>query len=100
MPPETPPQPQEWWPTQPAKLPFVHTLFTSDMVLQRDVAAPIWGWSQPGDKITVTVQNPKGTGATATAVAGADGKWLTKIGPLRVSWSTAASKASQGGRAA
>ena len=82
MPPETPTQPQTWWPTQPGKLPFVHTLFTSDMVLQRDVAAPIWGWSQPGDKITVTVQNPKGTGATATAVAGADGKWLTKIGPL------------------
>ena len=82
MPPETPTQPQEWWPTQPGKLPFVHTLFTSDMVLQRDVAAPIWGWSQPGDKITVTVQNPKGTSATATAVAGADGKWLTKIGPL------------------
>jgi len=82
MPPETPPQPQDWWPTQPPKLPFIHTLFTSDMVLQRDIAAPIWGWSQPGDKITVTVQNPKGTSTTATAVAGADGKWMTKIGPL------------------
>ena len=82
MPPETPTQPQEWWPTQPPKLPFVHTLFTSDMVLQRDIAAPIWGWSLPGDKITVTVQNPKGTGATATVVAGTDGKWMTKIGPL------------------
>ena len=82
MPPETPPQPQEWWPTQPGKLPFVHTLFTSDMVLQRDTADPIWGWSQPGDKITITVQNPKGTGTSASAVAGADGKWLTKIGPL------------------
>ena len=45
MPPETPAQPQDWWPTQPSKLTFVHTLFTSDMVLQRDIAAPIWGWT-------------------------------------------------------
>ena len=82
MPPWSPTQPQDWWPTQPSKLPFVHTLFTSDMVLQRDVADPIWGWSRPGDQLTVTVQNPKGSGATATAVAGADGKWQTKIGPF------------------
>ena len=82
MPPSTPPEPQDWWPTQPRKLPFVHTLFTSDMMLQRDVADPIWGWSKPGETITVAVQNPKGAGATATAVAGADGKWQTKIGPF------------------
>ncbi|MEI8064718.1 MAG: hypothetical protein WCH84_11725, partial [Verrucomicrobiota bacterium] len=48
MPPVTPPEPQDTWPTQPRKLPFVHTLFTSDMMLQRDVADPIWGWSKPG----------------------------------------------------
>ena len=82
MPLGTPTEPQDWWPTQPSKFPFVHTLFTSDMVLQRDVAAPIWGWSRPGDQITVTIQHSKGPGETATAVAGADGKWVTKIGPL------------------
>ena len=82
LPPETPTQPQDWWPTQPCKLPFVHTLFTSDMVLQRDVADPIWGWSRPGDQITVTVQNPKGNSTTATAEADANGKWQTKIGPF------------------
>ena len=32
-------QPQVWWPVQPAPLPFVHTLFSNDMVLQRDIAA-------------------------------------------------------------
>lgn len=79
MPPETPTQPQPWWPTQPRPLPFVHTLFSSNMVLQRDVADPIWGWSTPGDKISISVE---GCTSNATAVAGADGKWMTKIGPL------------------
>ena len=82
MPPATPAEPQDWWPTQPRKLPFVHTLFSSDMVLQRDIAAPIWGWTTPGDTITVTVQNPKAATTSATAVAGTDGKWQTKIGPF------------------
>ncbi len=82
-PPDTPPQPQVWWPTQPSRLPFVHTLFTSHMVLQRDVAAPIWGWGAPGESISVVVADEKGGNrATATAVAGADGKWMTKIGPF------------------
>lgn len=71
--------PQPWWPTQPRALPFLHPLFSDDMVLQRDIAAPIWGWSQPGDKITVAVDDqPTGK----VAVAGADGRWTTKIGPF------------------
>ena len=32
-------------------MPFVHSLFTDHMVLQRDAMTPVWGWSQPGDKI-------------------------------------------------
>ena len=74
-----PVQPQSWWPVQPSGLPFVHSLFTNDMVLQRDVKAPIWGWSSPGDRIMVTVDG-KQTGQPA--VAGKDGKWMTKIGPF------------------
>lgn len=35
--------PQPWWPTQPTPLPFVYPLFSDDMVLQRDIAAPVWG---------------------------------------------------------
>jgi sialate O-acetylesterase len=55
------------------------------MVLQRDVAAPIWGWSSPGDAIAVTVENRQGVAlASGAAVAGADGKWVTTIGPLPV----------------
>ena len=49
------------------------------MVLQRDHADPIWGWSTPGDKISVTVE---GSATNATAITGEDGKWMTKIGPF------------------
>lgn len=72
-------QPQPWWPVQPAALPFVHSLFTNDMVVQRDMAAPIWGWSTPGDTITVAVD---GKQVGQAAIAGKDGKWITKIGPF------------------
>jgi len=86
MPPETPPEPQAWWPTQPMKRPFVHSLFSSDMVLQRDCADPIWGWSSPGNEITISVTDARGAalgkGSQAVAMTGADGKWMTKIGPF------------------
>lgn len=72
-------KPEEWWPTQPRALPLVHPLFSDDMVLQREIAAPIWGWSTPGDKISVA-WNGKDVGEPVTA--GADGKWTTKIGPF------------------
>src|SRR4051794_36469719 len=71
--------PQPWWPAQPTPLPFVHPLFANDMVLQRDLQAPIWGWSTPGDTITVSLD---GKPAGKEAVAGKDGKWLTRIGPF------------------
>lgn len=70
--------PQPWWPVQPRPLPFVHSLFTDDAVLQRDVQAPIWGWSTPGDIVRVAIDG-KPTGKEA--IAGKDGKWMTKIGP-------------------
>ena len=60
----------------PAK-PFLDPVFGSDMVLQRDMADPVWGWTEPGKQVTVTVG-----GKTASATAGADGKWMAKVGPL------------------
>ncbi len=74
-----PPKPEAWWPVEPRPLPLVHPLFSDDMVLQRDIAAPVWGWSTPGDVITVTLDG-KETGKRATA--GNDGRWMTRIGPL------------------
>ena len=70
--------PQPWWPTQPRALPFLHPLFASDMVLQRDIAAPIWGWSTPGDRIAISVDGKP----VGQAEAGKDGRWSTKIGPF------------------
>src|SRR5215470_9893172 len=67
--------PQAWWPTQPRPLPFVHSLFTDDMVLQRDVSAPIWGWSTPGDAIVIEVDGKR---AGKDAHADKEGKWLTR----------------------
>ena len=30
-------------------------LFTDHMVLQRDVPTPVWGWTEPGQKVSVTL---------------------------------------------
>ncbi len=57
--------------------PFLHPLFTDDMVLQRDHADPVWGWAAPGQTVTVSLN-----GQTVSAVAGPDGKWTAAIGPL------------------
>ncbi len=59
-------------------MPFVSPMFSDHMVLQRDMQDPIWGWAAPGSQIKVTIANK-----FATAVTGADGKWMTKIGPIR-----------------
>ena len=57
--------------------PFVSPMFSDNMVLQRGMRDPIWGWAAPSTKVTVTMGNQ-----TASATAGADGKWLAKIGPF------------------
>ncbi len=47
-----------------------HPLFTEGCVLQRDVAAPVWGKAKGGEKVTVEFR-----GQTLTATADADGNW-------------------------
>ena len=49
------------------KLPKV---IASHMVLQRDRPLPIWGWADPGEEVTVKLDD-----ATATAKADAHGDW-------------------------
>ena len=60
--------------------PFLHPLFCDHAVLQRGVAVPVWGWSTPGSKITVTF-----TGQTRTTIVGSDGQWLVKLKSMRAS---------------
>lgn len=73
------PKPEAWWPVQRREMPFVHPLFSDEMVLQREVSAPVWGWSTPGDVITVLLD---GKQAGELATTGADGRWMTRIGPF------------------
>lgn len=53
-------------------------IFSDHMVLQRDTTVPVWGWADPGEKVTVNI----GT-ETKTATAGQDGKWLVKLNNLK-----------------
>jgi sialate O-acetylesterase len=48
------------------------------MVLQRDIADPIWGWTDPGKPVSVTM-----LGKTVNTKADAEGKWMAKIGPFQ-----------------
>src|ERR1043166_773220 len=62
-----------------APLPFVSPIFGDNMVLQRGKPNTIWGWSQPGDSVRVEIGE-----ASATAVAGGDGRWQAQIQPPAV----------------
>lgn len=48
-----------------------------NMVLQRDMAVPIWGWADPGESVTVRI-----AGQEATCVAGPDGRWHVRLEPM------------------
>lgn len=52
-------------------------IFSDHMVLQCDVSAPVWGWAEAGETVTVNV-----AGQTQTATADASGKWSVKLTPL------------------
>ena len=58
--------------------PFLSSLFTDNMVLQRGIPDAVWGWTTPGRAVTVSLG-----GKTARAVAGPDGKWTARIGPFK-----------------
>jgi len=54
--------------------------FTDNMILQRQVDAPVWGFDTPGAKVTVEFAGQK-----KTAVADEHGDWSVKLGPLTAS---------------
>ncbi len=72
-------------PVVPAKLAIeLGAPFRDGAVLQRDMKAPVWGWSAPGTKVTVEFAGQK-----KTATAGQDGKWLVELDPLKASFEPA-----------
>ena len=54
-------------------------LISDGMVLQRDAKLKIWGWADPGEKITVRFQNKR-----YKTVTDAQGKWQVGLPPLPV----------------
>ena len=53
-------------------------IFGSKMVLQRDIELPIWGWADPGEKVTVEIGNNK-----AQATANGKGQWMVKLSRMK-----------------
>ena len=52
-------------------------LFASHMVLQQQKPIPVWGWTKPGEKVTVTM-----AGQTQTAKADKSGRWQATLSPV------------------
>ncbi|MFT4590162.1 MAG: sialate O-acetylesterase [Candidatus Binatia bacterium] len=53
-------------------------LFTDNMVLQRGVSVPIWGFASEGEKVTVKYQRQSVSAKTK------NGRWIVNLKPLRV----------------
>jgi len=53
-------------------------IFSDHMVLQRGTDAPVWGWAAADEEVTVAI-----AGQTKKTVAGADGKWMVRLSPIK-----------------
>ena len=60
------------WPL--AAAPSLPSLFGDHMMVQRGRPVPVWGWADPGEKISVTLG-----AATAATVAAPDGRWRVDL---------------------
>ena len=49
----------------------VSKMFSNNMVLQRDMKVPVWGWAEPDEKIEVIFN-----GQELETSAGSKGKWM------------------------
>ena len=67
-------------PLQAAEKLSLASLFTDHAVLQREMAVPVWGKAEPGQKITVQF-----AGQEKQTDTGKDGRWMVKLEPLAAS---------------
>lgn len=58
----------------------VPAIIASHMVLQREVAAPIWGWADAGEEVSVTF-----AGQTQSTRADDTGRWSVSLEPMPAS---------------
>ena len=57
----------------------------SNMVLQRDIQVPIWGWASAGEEVTIVLSAEAEAAepvATTTVVADAEGNWQITLPPI------------------
>ena len=54
------------------------SMFSDHAVLQRDIGLPVWGWADPGEKVTVVLGDQ-----TQTTTAEKDGKWSIELDALK-----------------
>ena len=52
-------------------------IFSNHMVIQRDLASPVWGWDTPGTEVTVSF-----AGQQQKATTNEHGRWQVKLSPL------------------
>ena len=55
-------------------------IFSNNMVLQRDMSVPVWGWCKPKEKVTIEFK-----GQTKNVIADNSGRWILKLSPLSAS---------------
>ncbi len=55
----------------------VPSIFSENMVLQRDVPVPVWGWGAEGDEITVSIAGQQQKSTVK------DGAWPVTLAPLK-----------------
>ena len=55
-------------------------IFSDNMILQRDMKVPVWGWADPGEEVTVSF-----AGQTKSTKADKGGKWMVRLDKLDAS---------------
>lgn len=55
------------------------TIISDQMVLQREVRLPIWGWAEPGEKVSVKIADQQ-----HSTVTNDNGRWQVNLDPLQV----------------
>ena len=58
--------------------PLLSSLFRDHSVLQRDKPVHVWGWSAPGESVSVSI-----AGVSASARADTNGRWLATLPALK-----------------
>ena len=57
------------------------SVISSNMVLQRDLPVPIWGWGEPGEKVSVSF-----AGQNKNTTTSEKGEWMVKLDKLSASF--------------